>query len=307
MLSVAIFLSVLGSASAEWYCDNVTVLHKVTRGPGSWYDGCLGLTHKSDFDSAGIEGCKQQCYKDMNCSVWQVVKAGDESKCWSGSAVHACRSRGSADAAAAFQDDLLGGERIQHGFIKATPKTDVQVLGLRSYPEDTGDKATKVQRCREFCETTVSCTVWQFLETTDQGDGVYGCWLEHAPDHLQTGFDRANGTDVIVDEGETIEHTCPPYVKPDELPWPWIIAGCVLGLLALVGIIYALTKKTPKVKKTRAVKIEQKPEVPEQWQELSYLVQAPNGQLFQQRSLVKVNDQILAAEQAGQTQPLLNR
>merc|ERR1712166_1261534 len=60
--------------------------------------------------------------------------------------------------------------------------------------------------------------------------------------------------------GQTIEHTCPPYVAPEGLPWPWIIAGIVLGVLALAAILYALLTKTPKTKKTRAVKIEPKPE-----------------------------------------------
>jgi hypothetical protein len=281
------------------------VIHKVTRGDNSWYDGCMGLTHQTEFDvaadDASVEGCQAQCYADMNCSVWQVVKTNNVSTCWSGSVVHNCRSRPDE---AEFKDTLLGGERIQHGFIKPTKNNTKQVLGLRHYPEATGDVPTQIGRCREFCETTISCTVWQFLDT--KYGKTAGCYLEHAPGHLAVGVD-VNGTDVVPLDGENIEHTCPPYVEPEGLPWPWIIAGSVLGLLALVGIIYALTKKTPKVKKTRAVKIEQKPEVPEQWQELSYLVQAPNGQLFQQRSLVKVNDQILAAEQAGQTQPLLNR
>merc|ERR1712196_712881 len=58
--------------------------------------------------------------------------------------------------------------------------------------------------------------------------------------------------------GETLEHTCPPYVQPT-LPWPWIIAGIVVGLLALGAIVAALQKK-PKVKKTRAVKVEPQPE-----------------------------------------------
>merc|ERR1719313_3123687 len=143
-------------------------------------------------------------------------------------------------------------KRIQHGFIKATPNNEVQVLGLRHYPETTGDVASQIQRCKEFCETTVSCTVWQYTET-EAGTGK-GCYLEHAPDHIATGTDP-NSTDFVPIAGETIEHTCPPYVEPEGLPWPWIIAGIILGLVGLVALIYFLTKKEPKVKKTRAVKI----------------------------------------------------
>merc|ERR1711862_486218 len=50
---------------------------------------------------------------------------------------------------------------------------------------------------------------------------------------------------------------------PEEegLPWLWIILGAIAGLLLIGAIIFMLQKK-PKVKKTRAVKIEPKPAAP---------------------------------------------
>jgi len=252
MLSIAIALAGLGAAFAfPADCPNVTVLHMVTRGNGSWYDGCLGLIYQEG--AATEAACRDQCYKDMNCSTWQFIKhAEGVLKCWSGSVMHGCESRGSAAALNSFEDDLIAGERIQHGYIKlVSTNSKLETLGLHHFPETTGDKASQIARCREFCETDATCTVWQY--------GSNGCWVEHAPFYLATGSTTNSTWAENMVAGETLEHTCPPYVPEEGLPWPWIIAGIVLGLLALGALVYFLSKK-PKVKKTRAVKIEPKPE-----------------------------------------------
>merc|ERR1719224_373282 len=81
----------------------------------------------------------------------------------------------------------------------------------------------------------------------------------------------------VMKDGETIEHICPP--KPEEpFPWPWVIAGIVLGLLALAALLYFLCAKKPKVKKTRAVKIEPKPQA----QQIMYFIPQPTVLIPQQ-------------------------
>jgi hypothetical protein len=315
MISVAIVISVLGAAFGSEYdltalstnqftdiskCPNVTVIHKVTRGEGSWYDGCEGLIHQQDYDNKGTEGCQMQCHSNFNCSVWQYVKSGNEERCWSGSVVHHCHNRGSAAAEANFKDDLLGGERIQHGFIEVVQSgRKVETLGLRHYPEDTGTTPEQVARCKTFCETDVTCTVWQF---GGEGKGA-GCWLEHGPNYFK-GEEKADSDFAknMVD-GETLKHVCPPYVPPEPFPWAWVITGVVLGLIALGAIIYVLLKPKPKTKKTRAVKISPPKE---EWREYAYLVQAPTGQLFEQRGRVKVTPE-MKAQEAEQQQPLVVR
>lgn len=240
-----VLLVLLGSAFAEFPsdCPNITVIHDVVG--DNWYDGCLGLDKKPDATSA--TACEEQCKTDMNCSIWQMT----DKACWSGNVVHGCRSRGSDSALGNFEEDLKAGQRIQHGFIKVvSTDTKKQVLNLKHYPEKTGDQATQIARCKEFCYTDVTCTVWQY--------GSDGCWVEHLPGNA-AGSSTTNSTWAEgMLAGETIEHTCPPY-EPEGLPWPWIIAGIVLALLAIIAAIVMCQKK-PKVKKTRAVKIEPKPE-----------------------------------------------
>jgi len=249
MKSVAVLLAVVGSAMAEFPsdCPNVTVIHGVE---DKWYDACLGLQYQKD--AATVDACKAQCYSNMNCSVWQFVNDSGLAKCWSGNVVHGCLSRANDKALQSFERDLKGGERIQHGFVKVVSVNEnVETLGLKLYTESTGTEDEKVARCKEFCYTDVTCTVWQY--------GSDGCWLEHAPSNIKKGTKEGSDWAKTMVAGETIEHTCPPYVEPAGLPWPWIIAGIILGLLALAAIIYFLQKK-PKVKKTRAIKTTPKPE-----------------------------------------------
>lgn len=294
MLSIAVAVTVLGSALAfPSDCPNVTVIEDVTR--GGWYDGCLGLTYQEDSTTAAA--CEEQCKADMNCSVWQMTKSGGKEKCWSGSVVHGCRSRGSDAALGNFEEDLLAGQRMQHGFIKVvSTDSKIQTIGLRHYPEKTGTQEEQIARCKDNCYTTVTCTVWQY--------GSDGCWVEHGPDHYKKST-TTNGTWAAgMIAGETIEHTCPPYVAPG-MPWGWIIAGIVLGLLALAAIVYLLRPK-PKVKKTRAVKIEPKPEP-----QVVYFIPQPTI-LIPQQSVVQVPQyqpvttvQTMAAPTTAVQQPLL--
>jgi len=226
-------------------CPNVTVLHDVVG--DNWYDGCLGLQNKPLATTAAA--CEEQCKTDMNCSIWQMTKKA----CWSGNVVHGCRSRGSDVALGNFEEDLVAGQRLQHGFIKVISTNDFETMGLKHYPEKTGTQAEQVERCKQFCYTDVTCTVWQY--------GSDGCWVEHLPgfgkDATKPGSEWSKG--MIA--GETIEHTCPPYVPPESNIWPWVIGGIVAALLALAALAYFLQKK-PKVKKTRAVKIEPKKDPP---------------------------------------------
>lgn len=252
MLSIVIGVAVFGSAFAEFPpdCPNVTVMHGVVK--DSWYDACLGLNFHAD--SGTVEACKAQCYSDMNCSVWQLVDSSGTKKCWSGSVVHGCLSRGSDTKLEKFEGDLIDGERIQHGEAAVVTKNaNVETLGLKHYPESTGTQEEQLKRCKEFCMTDVTCTVWQY--------GSNGCWIEHGPNNFKTTTDTESEWAKGMIDGETIEHTCPPYVQPDEFPWLWVILGCVLALIGLAALIYLLNKK-PKTKKTRAMKITQKPEPP---------------------------------------------
>jgi len=296
----------LSSAVAEFPsdCPNVTTLSDVAAGD---IDGCEGLTYQEDVATA--TACEEQCKTDMNCTVWQMVKDGDKLKCWSGSVVHGCQSRGNGKALKKFEGDLEAGQRIQHGFVNVIKDMKgIESLGLRHYPETVGNATTQEERCKKFCYGTVTCTVWQFKPGEGANDG---CWLEHGPGHYKDGEKNDSEYATGMTAGETIEHTCPPYTPPEEgLPWPWIIAGIILGLLALAAIIYALQKK-PKVKKTRAVKIEPKPEP----QRIVYFVPQPTVLIPQQTTLVPMaqptmvqqTSMVSVAQPTMATSPLIMR
>lgn len=227
-------------------CPNVTVVHSTATG---WNDGCLGLTHQKGLTEVQ---CKAGCYSDVQCSVWQWVKAkGGDLQCWNGGDVHGCRSR-DGDEAEFAEQTLIGGERIQHGAVRIiSPNNKTETLGLKNYKEKTGTQEEQIVRCELACTTDVTCSVWEFAPTT-------GCWVETLPTNPRGKPVRDSEYALAMLAGENLEHYCPaPPVPPeeDEFPWPWVIAGIILALIALAAIIYALTQKKPKVKKTRAVSI----------------------------------------------------
>jgi len=244
--------TLLGSAVASkpfLTCWNATVVHDVKDG---WNDGCLGLKKKPL--SATEEACGAQCKADPECIVWQWVnQTNGDLECWSGNEVHGCVGRSAKPGdASAFKNQLLAGQRLQHGNVKVlNTSKGVQVMGLKKYEETSGTEAEHITRCRLACHSDVTCGVWQY------GDNK--CWMEHTPGNNATK--EVTGTDFAkaIVAGEFVEHYCAPKPEEPGLPWPWIIAGIVLGLIALGAIAYCL-KKQPKVKKTRAVKIEPKPE-----------------------------------------------
>jgi len=205
-------------------------------------------------------------------------------KCWRGGDVHGCGERGGGQKQEQFAGDLKDGERIQHGALKVLANnTFIFYKGLSHYPEDTGNESVKIARCKLACYTTVACSVWQYNKD--------GCYIEDRDGPLTS----ENKAEVEVEteaaktmnNGQTIEHYCPFYVPPEPeegLPWVWIITGIVLGLLALAAIIYSL-QKTPKVKKTRDVKITPKEE-PEEEVPLTTVYFIPQPTMLVQQPMV---------------------
>jgi len=269
MKSATALLTLLGSAMAAFpeECPNVTVIRSVALAAGednSWLDACLGLALTKDTT---MIGCKEACHKNHNCSVWQFLKKGPKDKpekiveeCWSGNAAHGCLGRERKAEQVKLEEELVGGERIRHGEIKVVSNNTqeatgpLEFIGLKNYPEDYGTEEAKQNRCKLACETDTSCTVWQYGKKD-------GCWMEHAPDNFQQKSvkDSEWAKEQFV-MGQNIEHVCPQYEAPTGLPWPWIISGLVLGVLALGAVIFLLQKQ-PKVKKTRAIKIDEPVEV----------------------------------------------
>lgn len=249
MKSTAVVLAMFSSVAAgfDWYtgaCPNVTLLHSV-KGDG-WYDMCQGLDFVPNISDAA--GCKAQCHGNNFCSVWQLIDDAGV-KCWNGDIVTKCYARQDSASSKKFKGDLKDGERLQHGFIKATPNSKMETLGLMFLPETTGDDAIKTERCKHACYTDVTCTVWQY--------GSNGCWMEHLPGNTKGNTTTTSDWALAMTAGETVEHVCPPYQPPPCDFWckykTWIIVGSILALLAIAGLIFFLMQKKPKVKKTRQI------------------------------------------------------
>jgi len=280
-------------------CEDVKVTHDTL---DHWLDGCLGLTLQPDYTTAAA--CEDACKKDMKCSVWQFSEGAEGASvvgphCDYGTLTTNCRSR-TGDKS--FKS--LGGQRIQHGSINVlSDNTGVKMaMGLYGFPmhkKTTGDEVAMSARCKDMCYSDVTCTAWQY--------GEDGCWIENLPGAPVVSWSTDNPWLKTMVGGETIEHTCPKPVVPEETNWPLIVGLVVAGLLALGAILYMVLKPKPKVKKTRAVKIQQEeaplfipqptimiPQAPVQ------VVQAPTYQLVQQPSVVYQGSQVLQ-------QPMLNQ
>lgn len=234
-------------------------------------------------------GCMDQCHKDMLCSAWQWVKhENNVTDCWSGNDMHGCKSR-DGDIGT-FDNALIGGERIQHGNVRVVSKNvGTETMGLKKYVEDTGNESAKITRCRLACHGDIACTTWQYAEDA--------CWKEEEGNpkgEVRNTSDFAKAMKY----GETIEHYCAPPPEPEE-PFPWLLVGLgiLAGLLALGAILYYLLKKTPKVKKTRAVKITPKEEPEPVPTIVTYFVPQPTVLIPQTSVIVQPQSTYLPAQQ----------
>lgn len=290
-MKLAVWLLLLKQAVAfPEDCPNITVIHDVNG--DKWYDGCLGLDHKPKITTAAE--CEKICKADIKCSVWQFVKPGTGEGCWAGYPTEGCQSRTSAKALATFDGKLAGGQRLQHGFIKLLNGSlaGKMVQNLKKLDFVVTESAeTEIKRCKMVCYTDTTCTAWQFKKTGTDGF----CMVEHLPGNKkgETLEDADKYKEYLA--GETIEHVCPAYVPPKaELPWPWIIAGSLLGLAALIFLLMFCCMKKPKVKKTRAVKIEKPKETP-----------APVQMYFVPQPTMLVPQQSVIMQQPLVQQPLM--
>lgn len=181
------------------HCPDVTVLRDVKDG---WYDGCLGLVNYPDEGTVGL--CKQGCYDDMACSVWQFHEGG----CYRGNDPYRCRTRQEG----AFRAEA--GERIMHGDVKVV-NNGQKCSGWKAidFNEKTYDDISKADRCRHACYSNVFCSAWAY------GEGK--CYYGHGQDCVE---DAAWRNTMVA--SESVQHYCPstgkvigepgatPYVPP---------------------------------------------------------------------------------------------
>lgn len=235
-------------------CWKTTVLHDTANG---WPGQCLGLFQDDAITSESL--CKQACWKDPRCSVWQLVNSSKPMQCWIGQDGSQCDLRSGLNKQGTFS--VKRSQRLQHGNIHVYKSSLIGMFidKLHNYGQFAeGSQELSIARCRDMCYSALICQYWLYSSTT-------GCWADAPAESTKHGKVPNNqvsypltSTDVetgtakakSVVAGEFVIHYCPlqevlktpkkdPFYHPKEKSdntWiVWLISGiiCVLALCAL--------------------------------------------------------------------------
>eukprot|EP00440_Ansanella_granifera_P012399 gb/GFBE01013476.1/.p1 GENE.gb/GFBE01013476.1/~~gb/GFBE01013476.1/.p1 ORF type:complete len:481 (+),score=81.21 gb/GFBE01013476.1/:1-1443(+) len=234
-------------------CWSTTVLHDHEKG---WPGLCLGLFEVGSVSTEAL--CKEACWGDPRCSMWQFVtvhegKPMDPPQCWIGYGRDCDERKGNPDSI-----DVAAAERLQHGAVHVYRELGkVKVNGLYSFGLfEEGTEALSIQRCRDWCYSSIVCEYWQYSTT-------HGCFADapHLSSKQSTGVEyplTSTGYITGTDEansmvaGQYVQHYCPAQPVTDTKDdvfydpskdtsgggppvWAWIIA--ILLLLLLLGCL----------------------------------------------------------------------
>lgn len=233
-----------------------------------WPDKCHGLLELDNKTTYTNTTCKAACAANPQCEVWQLTP---EKKCWHSVPGH--RAYNCYEGQGRLSN--FYGQRIQHGTIKL-------VKNLKGFWISTGMKSIGLmgpstapleaqERCRDQCYSDINCRFWQFGGATNPG-----CFVEAPPSHTvpdQVPLESNSDNAKMSLAGEQIDHICVPdsfiltaASKGDStLVWVLTIGGAIITALIILAAVYFLFCRSaePKPKKTRAVKITQKPKAEE--------------------------------------------
>eukprot|EP00930_Biecheleria_cincta_P001863 TRINITY_DN102952_c0_g1_i1.p1 TRINITY_DN102952_c0_g1~~TRINITY_DN102952_c0_g1_i1.p1 ORF type:complete len:470 (+),score=59.44 TRINITY_DN102952_c0_g1_i1:49-1458(+) len=250
-------------------CWKTTALHDTANG---WPGQCLGLFQDDAISSEEL--CKQACWKDPRCSVWQLVNSTKPSQCWIGEDGRQCDLREGLNKKGTFQ--VKRSQRLQHGNIHVY-KPSLSGMFVKNlfnfglFAE--GTQQLSISRCRDMCYSALVCQYWLYSTET-------GCWADAPSESTKNGkfpnsqvsyplsaSDVETGTDKAksVIAGEFLVHYCPlqevltkPPVDPfyhreqeSDNSWlVWLISGILL-LLALCALAYYFLVYVPGKKKDK--------------------------------------------------------
>eukprot|EP00747_Dinoflagellata_sp_TGD_P169124 gnl/TRDRNA2_/TRDRNA2_197257_c0_seq1.p1 gnl/TRDRNA2_/TRDRNA2_197257_c0~~gnl/TRDRNA2_/TRDRNA2_197257_c0_seq1.p1 ORF type:complete len:418 (+),score=57.77 gnl/TRDRNA2_/TRDRNA2_197257_c0_seq1:83-1336(+) len=181
-------------------CWNTKVLLDVAEG---WEDNCLGLEAKHTLGDEA--SCKDQCWRDVGCPVWQWNNGSRYWGCWWGYGDRRCRG-----GAPRMRDNgkVTGGQRLQHGIVRIRANLHgVEAFGLFDVGKyHDGDTKLALNRCKALCYSDVHCTIWLY--------GQDGCWVERSPRYKFDGRLKNNTPWArTMLGGEIVEHWCPERPK----------------------------------------------------------------------------------------------
>mmetsp|Transcript_40218 Transcript_40218/g.94185 ORF Transcript_40218/g.94185 Transcript_40218/m.94185 type:complete len:414 (+) Transcript_40218:45-1286(+) len=205
------------------HCWETTVLHDRAKG---WPGLCVGLFHTGLEKVTDEKTCKDACFGDPRCSVWQFVTQVDPPQCWLGNGGYDCDFRGGNQNSITVQ----ASQRLQHGKVHVMKSlVGIKVNKLYNfglYAE--GSQELSISRCRDWCYSSISCEYWQYSKND-------GCWVDAPSLSSKRGNDVSNVVDYPLTAasvttgtpeansmiaGEYITHYCPPQ----QVPIP-IVAG----------------------------------------------------------------------------------
>lgn len=208
-------------------CWETTALHDHAKG---WPGLCLGLFNSGLEKISDQKTCKDACYGDSRCSVWQFNLVDGQNSCWIGMGGFDCDFRSGRQDSITVQ----GAERVQHGKVhvyKTLAGMKINKLyNFGLYAE--GSQELSIQRCRDWCYSVLSCQYWQYSKND-------GCWVDAPALSTKKGKDPTNVVDYpltansvttgtpeaqSVIAGEYIAHYCPPQVVQNQLAQP-VVAG----------------------------------------------------------------------------------
>lgn len=244
-------------------CWKVEVLRDTDDG---WPGACLGLFKAEAFTSE--VSCRQHCWDESRCSVWQYNNQTSPKQCWVGYGENCMNRKGEAESIT-----VQGSQRVMHGEVRVLMSlsgwkvNNLWQMGMFQ----TGDQYSSMLRCKSWCYSNIACEYWQY--------GPGGCWLDAPMFSTQHGAEpqlvvqyplttnggatRNTPEALTMQYGEYIQHYCPPRyptssyypiaMKPDSnleaprshwwLNWQFWVGLTVFTLLLIAAVIYLIMNR----------------------------------------------------------------
>eukprot|EP00405_Crypthecodinium_cohnii_P023929 CAMPEP_0206488266 /NCGR_PEP_ID=MMETSP0324_2-20121206/42279_1 /ASSEMBLY_ACC=CAM_ASM_000836 /TAXON_ID=2866 /ORGANISM="Crypthecodinium cohnii, Strain Seligo" /LENGTH=493 /DNA_ID=CAMNT_0053967195 /DNA_START=152 /DNA_END=1633 /DNA_ORIENTATION=- len=261
-------------------CSAVKVLHSTGN---QWPGLCINLNRNTQIETASA--CKDFCYAEPRCSVWQHVNQTFPGQCWVGFGTNCGNRRGDDKSKVTIEM----AERIQHGevtVLKSLAGWKIANLYNLGFFSEVLEQRYRIWRCKAWCYSSIACEYWQY--SASQG----GCWVDARlfstnqgkdPDNVvqypMTTSDGGATPDPRYTVGEYIAHYCPAIEQPTAPPsiitpsptyssensgpssFFWWIFGLIVVALGIAGTVYYIQQQRTGAKAARGRSKARRPEM----------------------------------------------